>query len=63
MPIHPDTIREAISRSAISKVDLARQAGVHPNTLASVESDGWNPRWNTLSRLCTAADEIKRARA
>ena len=63
MAIHPDTVRDAIQRSAIPKKDLAERAGLHPNTLTGVERPSWSPRWDTLVKLCTAGDEIKRERA
>lgn len=62
-PRHPDEVRDAITRSAITKAELARRADVHPNTLANVESSDWNPRWQTLETLCTAADAIRAERA
>lgn len=62
-PRHPDEVRDAISRSGITKAELARKAGVHANTLANVEADAWSPRWKTLEALCQAADEIKAERA
>lgn len=61
--IHPDTVRDAILRSVIPKAELARRAGVHPNTLAKVESPDWSPRWKTLEALCKAADAIRAERA
>lgn len=63
MPIHPDTVRDAVARSAISKAELARAASLHPNSLLGMEKDDWNPRWDTLRRLCDAVQEIKLARA
>ncbi len=62
IPRHPAQVRDAISRSAISKAELARRAGVHANTLANVESDEWSPRWKTLEALCQAADAIRAER-
>ena len=62
-PRHPDEVRNAISKSAISKAELARRAEVHPNTLANVESPEWSPRWKTLEALCRAADAIRAERA
>lgn len=63
MTTHPDTVRDAIQRSAIPKKELAKRAGLHPNTLTGVEQPQWNPRWNTLEALCAAAEQIKRERA
>ncbi len=63
MTIHPDTIRDAVSRVGIQKKDLAERAGLHPNTLNGLERDEWNPQWVTLSKLCTAVADIKRERA
>lgn len=62
-PLHPNEIRKAISQSAITKAELARRASVHPNSLATVESEDWNPRWKTLEALCAAVTEIKAERA
>lgn len=62
-PRHPDEVRDAITRSAITKAELARRAEVHPNTLANVESSEWSPRWKTLEDLCKAADAIRAERA
>ena len=62
-PRHPDEVRDAIARSAITKAELARRAEVHPNTLANVESSDWSPRWKTLEALCKAADAIRAERA
>ena len=62
-PRHPDEVRNAISKSAISKAELARRAEVHHNTLANVESPEWSPRWKTLEALCRAADAIRAERA
>jgi lambda repressor-like predicted transcriptional regulator len=61
-PRHPDEVRNAITKSAISKAELARRAGVHANTLATVESAEWSPRWKTLEALCLAADAIRSER-
>lgn len=60
---HPETIRDAVARQGITKKELAERAGVHPNTLANIELPNWSPRWNTLERLCRAADEIRAERA
>lgn len=60
---HPDLVRDAITRSAITKTELARRAGLHPNSLTDVERPSWNPRWLTLEGLCRAVEEIKRDRA
>ncbi len=62
-PRHPDEVRDAITRGAITKADIARRAQVHPNTLANVESSDWSPRWKTLEALCRAADAIRAERA
>lgn len=58
MPPHPDIVREAIA-SGTSKADLAREAGIHPNTLANVADPEWSPRWKTLEALCNAAATLK----
>lgn len=62
-PRHPDEVRNAITKHAISKAELARRAGVHANTLANVEGPDWSPRWKTLEALCLAADAIRLERA
>lgn len=62
-PRHPDEVRNAITKSAISKAELARRANVHANTLANVEDADWSPRWKTLEALCRAVDEIRAERA
>lgn len=62
-PRHPDEVRDAIARSAMTKAELARRADVHANTLANVESPDWSPRWKTLEALCRAADAIRSDRA
>jgi DNA-binding XRE family transcriptional regulator len=61
--IHPDTVRDAILRCAITKAELARRANLHANSLATVESEDWSPRWKTLVALCQAIDEIRSERA
>lgn len=60
---HPDDVRDAVNRSAISKSDLATRAQVHVNTLAELDSPKWNPKWRTLDALCRAAEEIKAERS
>lgn len=55
---HPNDVREAIAKRGVTKADLARRAEVHPNTLANVEKEDWNPRWATLEALCVAADQL-----
>lgn len=63
IPRHPDKVRTAVDRQAISKAELARRAGLHANSLSDVESPDWNPRWRTLEALCVAVDEILAERA
>ena len=64
MQIHPNIVRDAVSRSGISKAEIARRAEVHPNSLVGIEVvEAWNPKWFTLEALCKAVDEIKRERA
>ena len=60
---HPDDVRDAISRSAVTKAELASRTGLNVSSLRNIESDSWNPRWKTLEKLCAAANEIKRERA
>lgn len=62
IPRHPDFVRDAVNRSAISKADLAARAEVHPNSLADIGPD-WNPKWKTLEKLCRAAEQIRAERA
>lgn len=61
-PLHPIMVRQAIQRDRIEKKELASAAQVAVGTLRGVESDDWAPRWNTLKKLCDAADKIRRAR-
>lgn len=56
-------LRDAVTRGGISKAELARRSGVHANSLLGLEGNAFNPRWSTLAKLCTAADEIKADRA
>lgn len=56
-------LREAVTQGRITKTELGAHAGVHTNSLIGLEGDSFNPRWSTLAKLCTAADEIKAARA
>lgn len=60
---HPDDVRDAVNRCAISKADLARRAGLHPNSLLNMDSPQWSPRWLNLVALCEAAEAIKAERA
>jgi len=55
---HPDEVRFAL-KEGITKAALARKAGVHENTLRSVESDDWAPKWPTLVKLCDAVEQMK----
>lgn len=57
--IHPDTVRDAVTRSKISKAEIARRAQIHSNSLANVESQDWNPRWKTLEAIVAAIFAIR----
>lgn len=46
-----DDLVRAASRRGISKRSLARQAGLHENTLAGLGKPGWGPSAATIRRL------------
>jgi 3,4-dihydroxy 2-butanone 4-phosphate synthase/GTP cyclohydrolase II len=50
-------IRTAVAQSGMSRAALARAAGLHPNSLRSLDSPNWNPTAETLGKLeaCLAA--------
>jgi predicted transcriptional regulator len=60
--ISPDVVRIAVSRSGIAKVDIARRAGVHANSLSRIDDPGWSPTWGTLTKLCEAIAVIRAER-
>jgi len=58
-PPSPNDVRAALKHPGIvSRAALAREAGLHENTLRSVDSPEWSPRWKTLVALCDAADKL-----
>ncbi|MET0374141.1 MAG: helix-turn-helix transcriptional regulator, partial [Rhizorhabdus sp.] len=44
-------IRDAVAERGISRSGLARAAGLHPNSLRSLDEDDWNPTADTLKKL------------
>jgi len=60
---HPDIVRDAISRCAITKADLSQRSGINRSNLRDIDKPDWNPKWETLSALCDAVRAIKRERA
>ena len=46
-----ERIRAHLKLPGVTKKGLAEQAGLHPNTLQSVEQPGWNPSASTLIAL------------
>jgi 3,4-dihydroxy 2-butanone 4-phosphate synthase/GTP cyclohydrolase II len=46
-----DRIRSAVSERGISRSGLARAAGLHPNSLRSLDDEDWNPTAETLKKL------------
>ncbi|KKC27039.1 3,4-dihydroxy-2-butanone-4-phosphate synthase [Sphingomonas sp. SRS2] len=44
-------IRDAVAERSISRSGLARAAGLHPNSLRSLDEDDWNPTADTLKKL------------
>ena len=46
-----ERIRNAVAQRAISRSGLARAAGLHPNSLRSLDDDDWNPTAETLKKL------------
>lgn len=61
--LHPDHVRDAIKRGGITKTDLADRTGLNKNSLTGIDHEGWNPRWQTLEKLCNAVTAIKSERA
>jgi len=58
-PPSPDDVRAALDHPGISsRAQLAREAGIHENTLRNIDSPDWSPRWKTLVALCSAADRL-----
>lgn len=46
-----ERIRNAVAERGISRSGLARAAGLHPNSLRSLDDDDWNPTAETLKKL------------
>ena len=46
-----ERIRNAVAERGISRSGLARAAGLHPNSLRSLDEDDWNPTAETLKKL------------
>jgi 3,4-dihydroxy 2-butanone 4-phosphate synthase / GTP cyclohydrolase II len=46
-----ERIRNAVTDRGISRSGLARAAGLHPNSLRSLDDDDWNPTAETLKKL------------
>jgi len=46
-----ERIREAVTERRISRSGLARAAGLHPNSLRSLDDPQWNPTAETLKKL------------
>lgn len=61
-PLSPDIVRAAIRGSGIQKSEIAERAGVNKNTMTAIESDGWNPKWETMRALWFAVLEIQQER-
>jgi len=46
-----DRIRSAVAERGVSRSGLARAAGLHPNSLRSLDDSDWNPTAETLKKL------------
>jgi 3,4-dihydroxy 2-butanone 4-phosphate synthase/GTP cyclohydrolase II len=46
-----DRIRTAVAERGVSRSGLARAAGLHPNSLRSLDDPEWNPTADTLKKL------------
>ena len=46
-----DRVREAVSDGSVSRSGLARAAGLHANSLRSLDDAAWNPTADTLAKL------------
>ncbi|WP_340316210.1 3,4-dihydroxy-2-butanone-4-phosphate synthase [Rhizorhabdus argentea] len=46
-----ERIRQAVTERRISRSGLARAAGLHPNSLRSLDDHDWNPTAETLKKL------------
>jgi len=54
-----ERIRNAVSERGISRSGLARAAGLHPNSLRSLDEEDWNPTAETLKKLGDFASKIQ----
>jgi len=48
-----ERIRQAVAERGVSRSGLARAAGLHPNSLRSLDEPDWNPTAETLRKLET----------
>jgi hypothetical protein len=54
-------VREHLRRPDVRKKAFAESAGLHPNTLAGVERDDWNPTAGTLLALERELEKVEAA--
>jgi DNA-binding XRE family transcriptional regulator len=57
---HRREILELLRQPGMNKTLLADQAGVHRNTLNSIESAAWNPTSDTLGKIMDAAKRLRK---
>jgi len=55
---HKCRIQAIIATRRISKMQLAKAAGMRDTVLIGIEDSDWNPRYTTLSKLVRAADKM-----
>lgn len=48
-----------LAQPGMNKVLLADKAGVHRNTLKSVDDEGWNPKARTLESIMRAVEKLE----
>lgn len=51
-------LRQRAASSGMTKVELARKAMLHANTLRDFDHDGWNPSLTTLRKLETSLETL-----
>ncbi|SDC75713.1 3,4-dihydroxy 2-butanone 4-phosphate synthase / GTP cyclohydrolase II [Sphingomonas sp. YR710] len=51
-----ERVRAAVAEGGFSRSGLARAAGLHPNSLRSIDDPEWNPTADTLRKLQTYLD-------